>query len=468
MNIINIINEYLWTYLLIAVLLLTAIYFTIKTRGAQFTMIGEMIRLLIRSGKRDNDSRDAKSNSRNTISSFQAFAVSIASRVGTGNLAGVATAIAIGGPGSVFWMWVIALLGSANAFIESTLAQLYKVKGKSSYMGGPAYYIKYGIGRNWYAILFAILISVTFGLAYNSVQSNTIVAATNAEFGWSSAITGIVLTAISLLIICGGIQRISRFSEIIVPIMAILYIVLAVVIIGINITDLPYILKLIFTEAFDFSSAVGGGIGMAMLMGIKRGLFSNEAGEGSAPNVAATASVSHPVKQGLLQTFAVYTDTLIVCTCTAFIILCSGIYDNGTTGIELTQNALEQEVGSYGSLFVTIAIFLFAFTSIIGNYYYGETNIQFISKKKWVLYLYRLAVGAMVMIGAVAQLDFVWALADITMGLMTLCNLIAIVILGKYAIILLNDYKSQKLKGYNPTYHSTTIPTIAHKTTCWE
>lgn len=468
MNIINVINEYLWTYLLIAILLLTAIYFTIKTRGAQFSMIGEMMRLLIRSGKRDNDYRDAHSNSKHTISSFQAFAVSIASRVGTGNLAGVATAIAIGGPGSVFWMWIIALLGSANAFIESTLAQLYKTKGKSSYMGGPAYYIKYGIGSNWYAILFAILISVTFGLAYNSVQSNTIAAATYAEFGWSTTITGIILTVISLIIICGGIQRISRFSEIIVPIMAILYIILAVVIIGMNITDIPHILKLILTEAFDFSSAVGGGVGMAMLMGIKRGLFSNEAGEGSAPNVAATASVSHPVKQGLLQTFAVYTDTLIVCTCTAFIILCSGIYDNGTTGIELTQNALESEVGSYGSLFVTIAIFLFAFTSIIGNYYYGETNIQFISEKKWVLYLYRLTVGAMVMIGAVAQLDFVWALADITMGLMTLCNLIAIVILGKYAIILLNDYQTQKLKGYDPTYHSTTIPAIAHKTTCWE
>ena len=235
-----------------------------------------------------------------------------------------------------------------------------------------------------------------------------------------------------------------------------------------NITELPTILKLIVTEAFDFNSAVGGGIGMAMLMGIKRGLFSNEAGEGSAPNVAATASVSHPVKQGLVQTIAVYTDTLLVCTCTAFIILCSGVYGNGNSGIELTQDALESEVGSMGSLFVTIAIFLFAFTSIIGNYYYGETNIQFISRRKWVLYVYRIAVGAMVMVGAVSQLDFVWALADITMGLMTLCNLVAIVILGKYAIILLNDYRTQKLRGYEPTYHSSTIPEIADKTRCWE
>ena len=468
MTVINAINEIMWTYFLIAILLGTALYFSIRTRWAQFRFMKEMVKLLIHSGKSNIDARDADNGKNKTVSSFQAFAVSIASRVGTGNLAGVATAIAIGGPGAVFWMWVIALLGSANAFIESTLAQLYKVKGKDSFMGGPAYYIKYGIGKNWYAILFAVLISVTFGLAYNSVQSNTIAAATFAEFGIPTTTTGIVLTILSLVIICGGIQRISRFSEIIVPIMAILYILLALFIIGINITKLPDVIVLIVSDAFDFSSAIGGGMGMAMLMGIKRGLFSNEAGEGSAPNVAATASVSHPVKQGLIQTLAVYTDTLIVCSCTAFIIIFSGIYNNGSTGIELTQNALQQEVGSIGSLFVAVAIFLFAFTSIVGNYYYGETNIQFITQRKWVLNVYRLAVGAMVMIGAVSQLDFVWALADITMGLMTLCNLIAIIILGKYAIKLLNDYQSQKLRGYDPTYHSSTIPEIADKTKCWD
>ena len=468
MTVINAINEIMWTYFLIAILLGTALYFSIRTRWVQFRFMKEMVKLLINSGKSNNDARDADNGKNKTVSSFQAFAVSIASRVGTGNLAGVATAIAIGGPGAVFWMWVIALLGSANAFIESTLAQLYKVKGKDSFMGGPAYYIKYGIGKNWYAILFAVLISVTFGLAYNSVQSNTIAAATFAEFGIPTTTTGIVLTILSLVIICGGIQRISRFSEIIVPIMAILYILLALFIIGINITKLPDVIVLIVSDAFDFSSAIGGGMGMAMLMGIKRGLFSNEAGEGSAPNVAATASVSHPAKQGLIQTLAVYTDTLIVCSCTAFIIIFSGIYNNGSTGIELTQNALQQEVGSIGSLFVAVAIFLFAFTSIVGNYYYGETNIQFITQRKWVLNVYRLAVGAMVMIGAVSQLDFVWALADITMGLMTLCNLIAIMILGKYAIKLLNDYQSQKLRGYDPTYHSSTIPEIADKTKCWD
>lgn len=468
MEIINLINEYLWSYLLIALLIFSALYFTIRTKGVQFTMLGEMLRLLFNSGKGSNDNRDANVSKNKTVSSFQALMVSLASRVGTGNLAGVATAIAIGGPGAVFWMWIIAILGSANAFIESTLAQLYKVKGEKSYMGGPAYYIKYGIGQNWWAILFAILITVTFGLAYNSVQSNTIALATFNQFGWSRMIVGIVLTALSLAIVCGSIQRISRFSEIVVPIMAVAYIILAITIIAINITSLPDVLSLIVTDAFDFSSAIGGGMGMTMIMGIKRGLFSNEAGEGSAPNVAATASVSHPVKQGLIQTLAVYTDTIIICTCTALIILCSGVFDNGHNGIELTQDALNHEIGAIGSSFVTIAIFFFAFTSIVGNYYYGETNIQFMTKKRWVIYIYRVAVGAMVMIGAVSQLDFAWALADITMGLMTLCNIAAILVLGKYAIRLLDDYRNQKLKGYDPTYRSSTIPEIADKTRCWE
>ena len=468
MEIINLINEYLWSYLLIALLIFSALYFTIRTKGVQFTMLGEMLRLLFNSGKGSNDNRDANVSKNKTVSSFQALMVSLASRVGTGNLAGVATAIAIGGPGAVFWMWIIAILGSANAFIESTLAQLYKVKGAKSYMGGPAYYIKYGIGQNWWAILFAILITVTFGLAYNSVQSNTIALATFNQFGWSRMIVGIVLTVLSLAIVCGSIQRISRFSEIVVPIMAVAYIILAITIIAMNITSLPDVVSLIVTDAFDFSSAIGGGMGMTMIMGIKRGLFSNEAGEGSAPNVAATASVSHPVKQGLIQTLAVYTDTIIICTCTALIILCSGVFDNGHNGIELTQDALNHEIGAIGSSFVTIAIFFFAFTSIVGNYYYGETNIQFMTKKRWVIYVYRIAVGAMVMIGAVSQLDFAWALADITMGLMTLCNIAAILVLGKYAIRLLDDYRNQKLKGYDPTYRSSTIPEIADKTRCWE
>lgn len=464
MNILDTLNEWLWSYLLIGLLLIAAVWFTVKSRGVQFRFFGEMWRLLASSGKKEGK---GKEDSHHTVSSFQAFAVSIASRVGTGNLAGVATAIAIGGAGSVFWMWLIALLGSASAFVESTLAQLYKVKGENSFKGGPAYYIQKGLGKRWWAVIFAVLITITFGLAFNSVQANTITAATKVSFGWDPVVVGIIISALSLTVIFGGIQRISRFSEIVVPVMAIAYILLALTILALNVHRIPDVFGTIIREAFTGSAALGGGVGSALMMGIKRGLFSNEAGEGSAPNVAATASVSHPVKQGLLQTLAVFTDTILICTCTAFIILFSGIYENGESGIALTQSALESEVGSIGSTFVAVAVFFFAFTSIVSNYYYGETNIQFITAKKWPVTLYRIIVGCFVMTGAVTSLELVWGLADIFMGLMTLCNLLAIFLLGKYAMRLLKDYQSQRKAGKNPVYHSSTIPEIADKTECW-
>lgn len=464
MGIIEIINEWLWGYLLIGLLLIAAVWFTLKTRGVQFRMAGEMVRLLASSGKRE---QSTEKNPHHTVSSFQAFAVSIASRVGTGNLAGVATAIAIGGAGSVFWMWIIALLGSASAFIESTLAQLYKVKGENSFKGGPAYYIQKGLGKRWWAVIFAVLITITFGLAFNSVQANTITAAAKVSFGWNPVIVGIVISVGSLIVIFGGIQRISKFSEIVVPVMAIAYILLAITVICMNWHHIPDVFGKIVSEAFSGSAALGGGVGSAVMMGIKRGLFSNEAGEGSAPNVAATASVSHPVKQGLLQALGVFTDTLLICSCTAFIILFSGVAEQGENGIALTQSALEAEVGSIGSTFVAIAVFCFAFTSIVSNYYYGETNIQFISKKKWPVIAYRFVVGAMVMTGSLISLEAVWGLADVFMGLMTLCNLLAIFMLGKYAIRLLKDYQQQRKAGRNPVYHRSTIPEIADETECW-
>lgn len=464
MNILDTLNDWLWSYLLIGLLLIAAVWFTIKSCGVQFRMFGEMWRLLASSGKKEGK---GEGDSHHTVSSFQAFAVSIASRVGTGNLAGVATAIAIGGAGSVFWMWIIALLGSASAFVESTLAQLYKVKGENSFKGGPAYYIQKGLGKKWWAVIFAILITITFGLAFNSVQANTMTAAANVSFGWNPVVVGIIISVLSLIVIFGGIQRISRFSEIVVPVMAIAYILLALTILALNVNRIPEVFGTIIREAFTGSAALGGGVGSALMMGIKRGLFSNEAGEGSAPNVAATASVSHPVKQGLLQTLAVFTDTILICTCTAFIILFSGIYENGESGIALTQSALESEVGSIGSTFVAVAVFFFAFTSIVSNYYYGETNIQFITAKKWPVTLYRIIVGCFVMTGAVTSLEMVWGMADIFMGLMTLCNLLAIFMLGKYAMRLLKDYQKQKKEGKNPVYHKSTIPEIADETDCW-
>ena len=430
------INDVLWSYLLVALLLGCAVWFTLRTRGVQFRMLGEMVRVL-------GESAGSGPRGEKHVSSFQAFAVSLASRVGTGNLAGVATAIAVGGPGAVFWMWVIALLGALSAFVESTLAQLYKRKGRDSYIGGPAYYMERGLGKRWMGVLFAVLISVTFGFAFNSVQSNTICAAWEGAFGFAHHWVGAGLTLLTLLVIFGGIHRIARVSGVVVPVMALGYIVLALGVVLFNFRRLPEVVELIVANAFGWEQAMGGGAGAALMQGIRRGLFSNEAGMGSAPNVAATAHVSHPVKQGLIQTLGVFTDTLVICTCTAFIIL-------------------------FGGVPVAVAIFLFAFSSIIGNYYYGEANVRFITRRPWVLTLYRVLVGAMVLFGALATLDLAWSLADITMAFMTLINLVAIVLLGRQAFLLLADYVGQRRRGIkNPVYPRDRIPSLEDKAECW-
>ena len=453
-------GDFLWTYILLAVLIGCALYFTIRSHGVQFRMIGEMFRLL-------GDST-GKHDGKKHISSFQAFAVSVATRVGTGNLAGVATAIAIGGPGAVFWMWIIALLGSASAFVESTLAQLFKQRGKHSFIGGPAYYILKGLKQPWLAALFAILISITFGLSYNSIQSNTICSALNVAFGFNPTVVGIVLAILSLLVIFGGIHRIAKVSSVLVPVMAIGYLILALYVIFRHVDLIPQVFTLIFKDAFGITQIAGGGIAATLMNGIKRGLFSNEAGEGSAPNVAATASTSHPVKQGLIQALGVFTDTLVVCSCTAFIILFSSVdAQGGLNGIALTQAALEAEVGRFGTIFVAVAILMFAYSSIIGNYFYGAANIHFLTKKKWVLTVYRLlSGGVMVLFGALASLDLVWSLGDLCMALLTACNLYAIVRLGKYAFRLLDDYRAQKKAGKNPVFHRDKMPEL--DLDCWE
>ena len=462
MEILNLINDILWSYILIALLLGCALWFTIKTKFVQFRMLGEMIRQL-------SESTNKQEGREHHISSFQAFMVSLASRIGTGNLAGVATAIIVGGPGAIFWMWIVALLGSSSAFIESTLAQLYKVHGKDSFIGGPAYYMKKGLKQPWMGILFSYLIIFTFSFAFNSVQSNTICAAFEQAFQVDNQFMGIILTAFSLLIFFGGIQRIAKVSSIIIPIMALGYIILAIIIIGMNLNHIPDVFKLIISSAFGWQQALGGGIGMAVMQGIKRGLFSNEAGMGSAPNVAATADVTHPVNQGLIQALGVFTDTLIICTCTAFIILFSGVPLTGeANGVQLTQLALTNEIGSFGSIFVAVAILFFAYSSIIGNYYYGEANVQYITKNKIVMNVFRLFSGGMVLFGSLASLDIVWSLADVCMGLMTICNLVAIVLLGKYAFRLLEDYRMQKRNGIsNPIFTKDKMKDIEADLECW-
>ena len=465
------INDAIWGYVLIAALIICGLWFTWKTRGVQFRMVGEMIRLLTDSATSGTDSLSDKDKNHKHISSFQAFAVSVATRVGTGNLAGVATAIAIGGPGAVFWMWVIALIGSATAFIESTLGQLYKQRHKDSFVGGPAYYIEKGLHCKWMAYLFAVLITITFGLSYNSIQSNTICGAMQEAFGWNPLIVGGILSVVALIIIFGGLHRIANVSAVLVPLMAIGYFILVVVIIIMNIQLIPHVMKVIFTSAFGLEQGVGGAIGATIMNGVKRGLFSNEAGEGSAPNVAATATVSHPVKQGLIQALGVFTDTLLVCSCTAFMILISGLYNTPElNGIALTQAALNSEIGAIGPTFIAIAILLFAFSSIIGNYYYGEANIRFMTSSNTVLTVYRLfSGGVLVMFGAMASLEIVWNLGDLCMALLTACNLVAIISLGKYAFRLLEDYRQQKRRGIKePVFHRGQLPEIEKDLMCWE
>ncbi len=453
MELLNTANDYIWQ-LVIAMLVLCAVWFTIRLKFMQFRMLPQMFKVIF-----------AKSE-KGSIGSFQAFAVALSSRVGTGNLAGVASAIFIGGPGAVLWMWVMAVFGSATAFVESTLAQLYKRRGEDSYYGGPAYYMETGLGKRWMGILFAFLITVTFGLANQVVQSTTLCDSVSDTFSVGKSTVGVVLTIATLIIVFGGIRRIAHFASLVVPFMAVGFIVLALVIIAMNITDLPDVFGIILEDALGFRQIAGGGVGAAIMQGVKRGLFSNEAGEGSAPNAAAIAETSHPVNQGLLQALGVFVDTLVICTCTAFIIIISGKFNCGKDGILLTAEAIESEVGSVGRYFITAAIFLFAYSTIIANYFYGETNIRFITGNKKMVQLFRVFTGAVIMAGSLVDLQTAFAIVDIVMALMTITNLVAISALFPKVVYLLEDYKEQ-LRRYNtPEFHRSQMP--EDKLECWE
>lgn len=449
-SLVGSVNTIIWTYLLVGLLIGLGVYFTVRTGFVQFRMFGEMMRLILRSGGANGG-----------VSSFGAFAVGTAARVGTGNLAGVALAIGIGGPGAIFWMWLIALIGSASAFVESTLAQVYKVREGSTFRGGPAYYMERALGQRWMGVLFAVLITLCFGLIFSSVQSNTISLAFNEAYGINRLILGLLITAAAGAIIFGGIQRIAWAATIIVPLLAIPYVLMALYVVVVNFTEIPNVLFLIVSDALGLRPALGGGFGAALLIGIQRGLFSNEAGMGSAPNAAATANVSHPVKQGLIQSLGVFVDTLVICSATAFIILFSGIYESGEAdGIALTQQALSSHIGGWASAFIAFAVLTFAFSSIIANYYYGETNIQFITNNVSYIFYYRLAVLALVLFGSLAGIELVWALADLFMGSMALVNLIAIALLSPIALRVLKDYQGQRKRGADPTFDASKVPGI--------
>ncbi|MGB3103085.1 MAG: alanine/glycine:cation symporter family protein [Psychrobacillus psychrotolerans] len=451
------VNNILWTYILIALLIIAGLYFTIGTKFVQFRLFGEMFRLIVE-----------KKEEKGGVSPFQAFTISTASRVGTGNITGVALAIGVGGPGAVFWMWIIAIIGMATAFIESTLAQVYKVKDGDTFRGGPAYYMEKALGTRKLAIIFSILLTLCFGFIFNAVQSNTIAASVGDVFSIQPYVIGILLVLLTATIIFGGVHRIVKVTQVIVPVMAIFYLIVAMYVVVTNFTEIPAVFSLIFTEAFGLREAAGGTLGAAIMQGVRRGLFSNEAGMGSVPNAAATASISHPAKQGLVQSLGVFFDTIIICSATAFIIILAGLYKTGENdGIVLTQNSLAEHVGSWAPYFIAIAIIFFAFSSIIGNYYYGETNIEFIHAHKGWMTGYRMLVLVMVMFGSIAHVQLVWNLADLFMGLMAILNIAVILLLGKTAFQVLNDYTKQRKKGVNPVFYAKTIPGLKN-TECWE
>ena len=454
-------QSFLWTYIVVTMLVGCALYFTVKTRGVQFRLWSLAPR------KKKHESQSPRHDGGKKISSFQAFSVSLSSRVGTGNLAGVASAIFIGGPGAVFWMWIMALLGSATAFMESTLAQLFKRKGEDSFYGGPAYYMQYGMGRRWMGIIFAIFMIYGFGLANQIVQCNTICDALNHSTGLAKGHIAWGLMFATVAIVIGGIQRIARFSAIIVPIMAVGYLVLALYVIGINYDKIPAMLSLIIQSAFGAKPVAGGLFGTVIMQGVKRGLFSNEAGEGSAPNAAATATISHPVKQGLVQSVGVYVDTLLICTCTAFIVILSGLYTGNDDGIVLTANAMEFHLGQFGSVYLTVSIFLFAYSTVVANYFYGESNVRFITGKKWAIRIFQGLTAVVVLISGYVTLGEAFCLVDLAMALMVILNLIAVVALSRHAFRLLNDYQEQIREGKDPSFSKSTLPDIQDKLEGW-
>ncbi|MGF1764489.1 alanine/glycine:cation symporter family protein [Aliivibrio kagoshimensis] len=457
---ISLLNDLLWGTVLVYLLVGVGVFFTVRLGFIQFRHFGHMFSVLKNSRKSDNAG----------ISSFQALCTSLAARVGTGNMAGVAVALTLGGPGAIFWMWLIAMLGMATSFAESTLAQLYKTKDKEgNYRGGPAYYMEKGLGMRWMGVLFSLFLIIAFGLVFNAVQANSIATALNVAFGFEPLYVGIGLVCISAVVIFGGFRTIARTAEVIVPFMAAAYLLVAMYVMISNIEQLPGVLMLVLKSAFGLQEAAAGGLGyaiaQAMINGIKRGLFSNEAGMGSAPNAAASATPypPHPASQGYVQMLGVFMDTIVICSATVAIILMSGEYvPNGeVTGIELTQRALISQVGDWGGIFIAVAIFFFAFTSIIANYSYAETNMVFLRhNSKAGIRLFRVVVLGMVMFGTMSSLPVVWAMADVSMGMMAIINLVAIILLSGTVIKLAKDYNQQLDSGKLPTFDSNDYPEL--------
>ena len=462
------IDGFMYTYILVFLLVVVGIWFTVRTKCVQIRYLKDMFTQLTEKKHVPGE---------RSISSFQALMVSTASRVGTGNIAGIATAIATGGPGAVFWMWIMSIVGAASAFIESTLAQIWKVRGADGeFRGGPAYYIQQGLGKRWLGVVFAVALILCFAFGFNGLQAYNMTSALEyyipdyATNGTAIAV-GLVTIVFTAFVIFGGAKRISIITSIVVPVMAIAYIALAVWTTVSNLGEIPAVFGLIFASAFDFQSIFGGFAGSVVMLGIKRGLFSNEAGMGSAPNAAATASVSHPVKQGLVQSLSVYIDTLVICTCSAMMVLIFYVQNpeaaQALNGMPLVQMAVNNSVGEFGIHFITFAIFAFAFSSLIGNYFYAETNFRYIFKNtKWGMVVFRVLCLAAIFYGCVNSFDLAWNLADIFMGFMAIINLVAILLLGKWALKALDDYTAQRRAGKDPVFMASSIAGLP-ATECW-
>ena len=458
------ISDFLWANFLMYALVLVGLGITIATRGVQFRSLGEMFRTL-------KDPAGTEYNGKKSISAFRAFTVSAASRVGVGNIVGVAMAITLGGPGAVFWMWVIASIGAASAFAESLLGQLYKRRGEDSYIGGPAYYMARGLNARWLGLIFVAFIVITYAFVFVAVQTNAIVGATATSFGLDASdpsamgfrvAVGAVIALISALIIFGGIRAISSVTEIMVPFMAVLYLGLGLIIVSMNLGEVPAVLGAIFAGAFGLEEFTTGTIIGVITQGMRRGLLSNEAGMGTAPNAGATASISHPAKQGFVQALGVYFDTMLVCSVTAFIVLVAGNipYGDKSAAGTLTQTALSNHLGEWAVHFLTVAIALFAFSSIIGNYYYGESNIRFVTEKHLPMNIFRVLVIVFVFFGAIASLDLLWNLADLLNGGMVIVNLTAVCLLMPKVTKLLRNYEAQRKAGLEPVFQASDLPEI--------
>ena len=464
-SIIGTMNDLLWGDFLIGILIVAGLYFTLSSRFVQIRWLKQMFTVL-------KEKPETLPDGSKGISAFKAFTISAASRVGTGNVAGVATAIVLGGPGAVFWMWIIAFIGAGTAFFESTLGQLYKVKDKEGgYRGGPAYYMSKGLDQKWLAMFFAILITVTFGFAFNGLQANTIAAAYNGAFGIDRNIIGIILAILTAVVIFGGAKRIANVTGYIVPVMATIYLGVVIFILIINYDLVLPMIGQIFANAFGLQEAFAGAVGAAILNGFQRGLFSNEAGMGSVPNAAASAAVSHPVKQGIIQSLGVYFDTMVVCTATAVLILMYtdlSYGEDATQGIEVTQAAMSAQIGDFGSIFIAVVILLFAYSSILGNYFYGQSNLNFIKEHPVILFVFKLLVIGMVYIGAVMDITLAWNTADVFMALMAVTNIVAIIGLSKIVFKVSKDYSDQLKAGRQPVFYIDNVDIDKHGIGEWD